>query len=889
MTPSTDTRDRLTAALSDRYRIERELGQGGMATVYLAEDLKHKRKVALKVLKPELAAVLGAERFVQEITTTASLQHPHILPLFDSGTANGFLYYVMPFIDGETLRAKLDRETQLGVDDAVGIARDVASALQYAHQQGVIHRDIKPENILLHDGRPMVADFGIALAVSAAAGGRMTETGLSLGTPHYMSPEQATAEKEISGRSDVYSLATVLYEMLAGQPPHLGGSAQQIIMKIIAEPVEVVTRYRKSVPLNVAAALAKALEKLPADRFDSAKAFSDALVNPAFATTFATTGVTASTSGSRGARVSTRMWIGIAVVMVAAMLGALALGRTRGGSSSRDASESRFWSIALPDSAPFVAGVDDYAIAWRSLDISADGRRVVYGTSIDGVQRFFIARTDDGTVKAIPNGSGGVAPLFSPDGRSVLFGTSRELRRLSLADGLAVRVSAWNSITSFTWGGADRVFAKVSYGCLESVAAVGNGQLQQLPKGGCRNGTIAATAQRSDILVESVDIGIALVDATTGASRLVHGVEPAGSDTLLNVVYGRNALVVAARYLIFIRDSTLFAAPIDLDRARLTGPPVPIVTGVRTEGSSASAQIAVSASGTAVWAGGGDADRSRFVWVSRDGRILDTLSIPAERFTSFALSSDGNRVAYSTPANAGSTTIHVADLARRVIDSATFAAYLKPRRWVQGDQAIPLQGAAMEAGQGPRSDFRRLLHVTGSALTLDSALTEVTHESADRSARCSLKGVWFGRAARDSVRTSLNLTQCALSPDGRMIAWVASGAVYLAPVGHDVERRRVKIGDGGMDEPLFSRDGREVVMRNGNAWYSVVVPTNGALPQRPRLLFKGAFNNADGASWALAPDGRLLLLQGLPLIRATHLNVITNFPRFIEEKLEAAK
>ncbi|MEQ1693516.1 MAG: serine/threonine-protein kinase, partial [Gemmatimonas sp.] len=226
--------DRLTAALADRYRIERELGQGGMATVYLAEDLKHKRRVALKVLKPELAAVLGAERFVQEITTTAALQHPHILPLFDSGEADGFLYYVMPFIDGETLRAKLDRETQLGVDEAVHIATDVADALHYAHTRGVIHRDIKPENILLANGRPMVADFGIALAVSAAAGGRMTETGLSLGTPHYMSPEQATAEKEISARSDVYSLGSVLYEMLAGQPPHLGGSAQQIIMKIIA-------------------------------------------------------------------------------------------------------------------------------------------------------------------------------------------------------------------------------------------------------------------------------------------------------------------------------------------------------------------------------------------------------------------------------------------------------------------------------------------------------------------------------------------------------------------------------------------------------------------------------------------------------------------------------
>ena len=275
--------DRLSAALADRYRLERELGQGGMATVYLAEDLKHHRPVAIKVLRPELAAVLGADRFVQEITTTAALQHPHILPLFDSGSADGFLYYVMPYIEGETLRTKLDREKQLGVDEAVKITTEVADALDYAHRHGVIHRDIKPENILLHDGRPMVADFGIALAVSAAAGGRMTETGMSLGTPHYMSPEQATAEKEITGRSDVYSLASVLYEMLTGQPPHLGGSAQQIIMKIIAEPVAAVTTLRKSVPPNVAAAVSKALEKLPADRFSSAREFADALADPHFA------------------------------------------------------------------------------------------------------------------------------------------------------------------------------------------------------------------------------------------------------------------------------------------------------------------------------------------------------------------------------------------------------------------------------------------------------------------------------------------------------------------------------------------------------------------------------------------------------------------------------
>ena len=244
----TEITSKLSTALADRYKIERHLGEGGMATVYLAEDLKHKRKVAVKVLRPELAAVLGAERFVQEITTTANLQHPHILPLFDSGEADSFLYYVMPFIDGETLREKLDRDTQLGIDEAVGITTAIADALHYAHGEGVIHRDIKPENILIHNGRPMVADFGIALAVSAAAGGRMTETGLSLGTPHYMSPEQATAEKDLTARSDVYSLASVMFEMLTGEPPHMGNSAQQIIMKIVTDTPRSVTELRNSRP-----------------------------------------------------------------------------------------------------------------------------------------------------------------------------------------------------------------------------------------------------------------------------------------------------------------------------------------------------------------------------------------------------------------------------------------------------------------------------------------------------------------------------------------------------------------------------------------------------------------------------------------------------------------
>ena len=231
----TDVPGRLTAALADRYQLERELGQGGMATVYLAEDLKHDRKVAVKVLRPELAAVIGADRFLSEIKTTANLQHPHILPLFDSGEADGFLFYVMPFVEGETVRDRMTREKQLPVADAVRITTEVAAALDYAHRHNVIHRDIKPENILLHDGSALVADFGIALAASKAGGSRMTETGMSLGTPHYMSPEQAMGEREITARSDVYALGCVLYEMLTGDPPFTGSTAQAIVARVVTE------------------------------------------------------------------------------------------------------------------------------------------------------------------------------------------------------------------------------------------------------------------------------------------------------------------------------------------------------------------------------------------------------------------------------------------------------------------------------------------------------------------------------------------------------------------------------------------------------------------------------------------------------------------------------
>ncbi len=242
---------RLNAALEGRYAIDRELGEGGMATVYLADDLKHERKVALKVLKPELAAIVGAERFLAEIKTTANLTHPHILPLFDSGEADGFLFYVMPHIEGESLRERIDREKQLPVDEAVKIATDLAEALDYAHRHKIIHRDIKPANILIHEGRPLIADFGIALAVGVAGGGRLTETGLSVGTPHYMSPEQATGDQAVGVATDIYALGAVLYEMLVGEPPYTGPTAQAVLGQIIAGETASATKQRASVPANV--------------------------------------------------------------------------------------------------------------------------------------------------------------------------------------------------------------------------------------------------------------------------------------------------------------------------------------------------------------------------------------------------------------------------------------------------------------------------------------------------------------------------------------------------------------------------------------------------------------------------------------------------------------
>jgi len=766
--------DRLAAALSDRYRIERELGQGGMATVYLAEDLRHKRKVALKVLKPELAAVLGAERFVQEITTTAALQHPHILPLFDSGTADGFLYYVMPFIDGETLRAKLDRETQLGVDEAVRITTDVADALDYAHQQGVIHRDIKPENILLHNGRPMVADFGIALALSAAAGGRMTETGLSLGTPHYMSPEQATAEKEITARSDVYSLGSVLYEMLAGQPPHLGGSAQQIIMKIVTEEAAPVTQHRKSVPLNVAAAVAKALEKLPADRFESARAFADALHDPGFVTTalVAGTGRLPQTRGVRWWIRSPWSWGALAAVVVLAT----GLG----------------WSLNRPVPTRPVTRIETTlpAESWSQYDLSRDGRRIV---SLVGRDSLWIRDLDDLTLRVLP--MNGYGPALSADGSLVAFqraesNKARSLFVMPTEGGSAVLVA--DSVTGGARWGRDGFLYFVRNATLGRVRSTG-GRVETLAvlnlDGGWRT-----WADILDVLPEG---NAALVNATWSDTAAGGGSEASLSPYVTRVVTfdGREPrplgrMVSAARvlpggFLTYTEPhdegSREMVIRFNMKTLQVEGEPVLLV-------DDASA-VRWADDGTAVYRP--DQFRWRGVYGTRDGAVQPVPGLERGHWYGPVASPDGSRIAWQhsngrEPTDNIWLTTGLAG-APRPLTFASDSAARDPMGWSPDGALLYFleQHFDERPGAGQRAPALIALNA-GNPSATDTAFT---HETLSRF--------------------------MSIAPDGRTVVWVprtpdvpVGSSIWRGTIGSAAGTEVLRVPRGMVTSPAISADGR---------------------------------------------------------------------------------
>ncbi len=650
---------RLTTALADRYRIERELGAGGMATVYLAEDLKHQRQVAIKVLKPELAAVLGGERFVQEITTTAQLQHPHILPLFDSGTADGFLFYVMPYIEGETLREKLDRETQLGVDEAVRIAREVADALDYAHRNGVIHRDIKPENILLHDGRPVVADFGIALAVSAAAGGRMTETGTSIGTPHYMSPEQATGDKQITGRADIYSLASVLYEMLAGEPPHSAGSAQAVIMKIIAATPKPVSELRKSVPPNVTAAVMQALEKLPADRFESAKAFADALADVHFST------ATASGALPGGAVTVRRLTRHpLVLVLAAALVATAGFAVSQWRAAHREAPRP---VVRLKIALPSAMLVTNSALG-TNVAVSPDGSVVAYArVDSTGTSRLYLRPLSQGDADVIAGTDGAQQPCFSPDGQWIAYVVGTTVWKIQRSGGAPVRIGdAETASVGISWSASGVIIVGALPGLvvfpqdggasrLLAAADTAAGEIFRQPLVLPDGKTALFTIQPPEGLAQT---RLAEVTLETGAVRRF-------DVTALDVLGYVDGTLVSV-----MPSGALMGVPFDLNGGTATGAPVTLgpIVGTTLAGATMSD---MSPTGTLAYE---PANREGTLgWVDPSGRFTPVLSKP-EAYGYPRLSPDGKRIAVAVGTE-GRSDVLLYDLASgtptRITNSGT--------------------------------------------------------------------------------------------------------------------------------------------------------------------------------------------------------------------------
>ncbi len=852
-------RERLAGALSDRYTLERELGQGGMATVYLAEDVKHKRQVAIKVLKPELAAVLGAERFVQEITTTAALQHPHILPLFDSGEADGFLYYVMPFIDGETLRAKLDRETQLGIDDAVRITVAVADALDYAHRQGVIHRDIKPENILLHEGRPMVADFGIALAVSAAAGGRMTETGLSLGTPHYMSPEQATAEKEISARSDIYSLASVLYEMLTGDPPHTGASAQQIIMKIVTEDAAPVTKLRKTVPPNVAAAVAQAIEKLPADRFESAKAFAQALQDPSFR--HGTDGSEASVTAPNGHWTRARV-AGVTVGVCAALAAGVLLGRSSDGTSTQRA-DFMVSEIVPPDG-------QDLSDRRSFGALSPDGRTMAFVlVSTSGERNLWLRRLDGLSTEVLPGTERAESPFWSPDGKSLGFFADGRLMRLDLGASAPRRICDAVGATSGSWGEGDLIVFATPRG-IERVAAEGCEVVLPLDSAARTYRTPSLVGDGRSVLftrraTREMDNGayggsIMRGDLETGDMTRV--IDAALSPTVVppnRIIYGRGVPGGFA----------LFGQRISDDASRVEGEPVALTGVVRDTDLELS--YSASPSGSLVYLPSlGNREK---LLVDRNGTVVDTLRQRGTWTFSAA------RTHPSWVLMAGSWALWLYDFARGVstpLVQGEGQLLVANPVWAPGDTALALGACELASIENiarpthlPIDDCVRVTDWSpdGRHLVVEVGEAAFVSYSAERMV-----------ASYDlETRTTAPLftitgatSEATVSPDGALIAytsWDTGGPeVYLRPF--LAEGRAVRLTTGGARSPRWGATARELFYQTGDGRIMVVQAGAGSdlSASPPRQLFRAEgyartmlFDR--GTSFDVTRDGQRFILR----------------------------
>ncbi|MGH7614886.1 MAG: protein kinase domain-containing protein [Gemmatimonadales bacterium] len=858
----TDALSRLSAALTERYRISRELGAGGMATVYLAHDVRHDRPVALKVLRPELAAILGGERFLKEIRLTANLQHPHILGLHDSGEADGLVYYVMPYVEGESLRERLAREHQLPVEDVIRIATEVAGALDYAHRHSVIHRDIKPENILLHDGSAMVADFGIALAASRSdSGSRLTETGMSLGTPHYMSPEQAMGEREITAKSDVYALGCVVYEMLSGEPPFTGPTAQAIVARVMMEQPRSLTLQRHSIPPHVEAAVNRALEKLPADRFASAAQFAEALTRPDL--TLPTTRAQIAARGPASTR--WRGAFGLAVGTAAVALVLAAWGWLRVRSATRQPTTWQY--ISLGDSVVLTT-------QFPAMALSPDGSMFVFKDDRQN-GRLWIKRPGELNPTPISGTERAQNPVFSPDGEWVAYVADGRLKKVRASGGASVTLA---DSTASGFGGAawldDGTLVYVSPSLQEmrrvnaaggpSTVAMRSG-LASLAGGGA--GMPVALPGARGVLFQNcgsscVTMSVHVLDLRTGQERLLFN-------------DAAQAWYLPSGHLLYVRrDGVALVAPFDLGRLEITGAATPVLEGVQVSSNGGFALLTWSSSGTLVYAhGAGGSTDNAMVRVSRDGAIAQIDTAWHGEFNSIALSHDGRRLAVGLGLGAA-LNIWIKQLDRGPFTRLTFGGQDRRPFWSPDGRTVAyirdssntsaVYARADDGGGQDRELVRLDRLIQEGEWSRDGRWILVRTDNGQAGAGDILAARASGDGAPVPVAASpFTELHPALSPDGRWLAYTSNESgineVYVRPF-PDAQGGRWQVSNGGGSEPRWSRDGRELFHLDGDNRMNVVqirtVPTFAAAGRTSLFNASNFVLGGFHQSYDVTPDGR---------------------------------
>lgn len=851
----------LQAALADRYRVERELGRGGMATVYLARDLRHDRHVAIKVLDPELGASIGAERFLAEIKTTARLQHPHIVPLLDSGDVGG-LYYVMPYVSGESLRSRLARERQLPVDAAVRIAIEVAGALSHAHAAGVVHRDIKPENILLQDGHARVADFGIALAVERAGGLRLTQTGLSLGTPQYMAPEQALGEKTIDARVDIYSLGTVLYEALAGEPPFTGSTGRAIVAQLITDVPRPLSTQRRSVPTHVERAVLCALEKLPADRFTSAAEFAAALEGTGAVPTLRRTTGRASMHWSRG--------LGLGAVAVVATV-TLAIGAAAGWWLKPNATR------ALPVARATIALAHGQLLSggFSSFDISPDGTQLAYVAEAAGRANLFLRPLADTSSTLMAGTGGATEPFFSPDGNWVGFVVPGRLVKMPRHGGVPITITSVQAVPSgISWGRDGTILFCVD-GTLYRVSADGRAPPQTIravaaghPIPGVRFPSFLPDER--DALV-TVDSGIGILHLASGELRLL--------------TKGGQARYLRTDQLMYDDgEGRIRVVAFDPRRGTLMGTPSPAFEAFRAPGAGASF-FAVSSTGTLVYMPGGF-ERS-LVWVDRNGHETP---LPVERrgYRFPKVSPDGRLIAVTVDPRPSS--IWIIDPARGSANPVTHpGTHSLAEVWSSDGRRLAFStlGGVWALPVGGKVEPTLLLKATtGISRNAEAWLGDGRLLGAQVAS-----GSWQSPrdiviyAAGDSLPRPVLATPAddrdpAVSSDQRWLAYASNVTgtleVYVQPF--PGPGPSVRVSTSGGQEPRWSQSGTELFYRNGGAIMAARVSTSAGFRVigRPEILFETGHDFTQDRNWDVGPDDRFLMVRADPA-SGTSLRVVFNW------------